>query len=413
MSTGLNDMQVLIGLVIVAILSIAGGQARLIRLQRQFGIEQLLVSSFPYLLLGMLLSESGLGVLDYKVVNELEALTTLGLGILGLMVGLNAGAHTRASDKPHMRAAAIETLVTMSLVATAMFLVLEFTGASTWERASAAALIGCAAALSGRGALEAAARARRSAVDSAVARVADFGTVVAVLGAGILISLFSPNEAASGLERLLMLSAVSCVGGLAAWLLSNSTDSESLKTALLLGTILVTAGTAAHLNLPPMAATLLAGLLIARLPGPLATELRENLAFLQNPLTVLVVLLAGAAMRPPSATTLAVVAVALLLRTAGKILGGQLAARRHPELPANIGLGLLPAGALGVGLAFDFGAAAEGHLGEIVVTTTVLLALLSETVGVWTRRLLDRTLRTTPEQTPDSSAPPAREETPR
>lgn len=412
MSSGLNDMQILIGLVVVAALSVIGGQARLIRLQRQFGLEQLLASTFPYLLLGMLLSESGLGVLDWRVVRELEALTTLGLGILGLMVGLNAGAGSRPSDKPHMRAAAIETLVTMGLVAPAMYFVLDFTGATHWQRASAAALVGCAAALSGRGALEAAARARRTTVDSAVARVADFGTVVAVLGAGVLLALFGPTEASSGLERLLMLSAVSCVGGLSAWLLANSTDSESLKTAFLLGTILVTAGTAAHLELPPMAATLLAGLLIGRLPGPLATQLRENLAFLQNPLTVLVVLLAGAAMRPPSASTLMVVGVALLLRTAGKILGGQLAAKRHPELPANIGLGLLPAGALGVGLAFDFAAVSEGHLGEIVITTTVLLALLSETVGVWTRRLLERTLKNDSLNSGTSSATPS-EETPR
>lgn len=408
MDEALNDMQILIGLVLVAVLSIAGGRARLVTLQRRFGLEHLLASNFPYLLLGLLLSDAGLGLLDWRVVRELEALTTLGLGMLGLMVGLNAGANARPSDRHHFRAATIETTITILLVAPAMFLALSFTGATVWERASAAALVGCAAALSGRGALEAAARSRRRPMDSAVAKVADFGTVVAVLLAGVLIALFVPDDTMSGLERLLLLAAVSCVGGLAAWLLSTSDDSPSLKTALLLGTILVTAGTATHLGLPPVAATLLAGLLIARLPGPLATDLRTNLAFLEGPLTVLVVLLAGAALRPPSAVTLAVVAVALLLRTAGKIIGGQVASRRHPELPSNIGLGLLPAGAIGVGLAFDFGAATEGQLGEIVVTTTVLVALLSETAGVWTGRLLSRTvgMETDPLQPPQTTTPP-------
>lgn len=388
-----TDGQLLTGLVVVALLAVVGGQARLLRLQRALGVEQLLASGFLFLPLGMLLSEAGLGLINGAVVREYDALVTLGLGVLGLLLGLRQELRL---DTPQQRALArgalVESVFTLLLVAAPLYLLLEIAGTSTrGTRAAAAALLGCAASISAAKSLQVAWRRGATDAPDTLTKIADWGNVAGVLAAGVLLSLLAPNRELGGLERLLALAAIGAVGGLAAWLFASETHEPGLRMALLVGLLLVTAGTATHLGLPPVAATLLAGVAITQLSPALARELRTTLAFLEPPLTVLLLVIAGAALRVPTFAALAVTSVFLVLRTAGKILGGVVAARAAGHaLPERMGLGLLPSGAVALGLALDYQLFASGPIADVVITATVLGSALSETAGVWTTRLLAR-----------------------
>lgn len=387
-----TDLQLLAGILLVALLAVAGSQARFLRLQRALGIEQLLASSFLFLPLGMLLSEAGVGLITPAVVREMEALVTLGLGVLGLLLGVRLEA--RKMDgvaRTLLLSAGVVSVFTILLVGVPLFFLLEIVAPLPFaQRATAAALLGCAAALSSGRLLDAAARTDPGG-SSSVTRVADYSAVAGVLAAGVLLALLAPPGTISGLERLLAVASIGVVGGLATWLLANETRDQALRTALLLGMLLVTAGTASHLQVPPVAATLVAGLTIGHLPGRLAKELRENLLFLEAPLTVVLLVIAGAALRVPSAAALVITAVYLVLRTAGKILGGLAASRVSRGLvPRNMGLALLPSSAVALGLALDFHTGTRGQLAEAVMTTALLGGLLSETAGVWTTRLVAR-----------------------
>lgn len=390
MDRSFSDIQLLGGLFLVALLAIAGSQARFLRLRRALGIEQLLASSFLFLPLGMLLSEAGLGIIHAAVVREFEPLVTLGLGVLGLLLGLRLdGRRLSREGTVLVRTAGVESLFTLLLVSVPTFFLLEMVGSSVGARASAAALLGCAAAISGRESLHAA--ARTEAGPTPVTRVADYGTVAGVLAAGILLALLTPTETMGSLEKLLALAGIGTIGGLSAWLLASDTRHQALRTTLLMGVLLSTAGTSVHLGLPPVAATLIAGIAIAHMPGTLARELRNNLKFLESPLTVLLLVIAGAAMQVPGLAALVVLVLFLLLRTAGKILGGYAASRvMGGVLPAKMGLGLLPSSAVALGLALDYRSSGQGELGDVVMTTVILGSLLSETAGVWTTRLLAR-----------------------
>lgn len=388
-----TDLQLLGGLILVALLAVAGGQARFIRLQRALGIEQLLASGFLFLPLGMFLSEAGVGLITRDVVRQFDALVTLGLGVLGLLVGLRLD--TRRLDKNGRKllaTAGVIVLFTAVLVGAPIFFLLELVNPLTFaERATAAALLGCAAAISSGTSLVAASRTDAG-MPSAVTRVADYSAVAGVLTAGVLLALLTPTQVGP-LERLLALAVIGAVGGLATWLLAHDTRNQALRTCLLLGMVLVTAGTASHLHLPPVAATLLAGLVIANLPGPLARELRRNLVFLESPLRVLLLVIAGAALQAPSLTSLLVLVIYLLLRTAAIILGGHLASQAsRGRVPKSVGLALLPSSAVALGLALDFHTGTKGQIAEAVLTVAILGSMFSETAGIWTTRFVARAL---------------------
>jgi hypothetical protein len=290
-----------------------------------------------------------------------------------------------------VQAAGIESLATLVLVSVPFYFLLEVVSALTWQqRAVAAALIGCTASISGRR-LFTMPRATDSQTFAPLNQVADLSTIIGVLAAGMLLAVLSPTGGMTPYENLLVLAVIGSVGGLGAWLLASDSPPGALRTALLLGVLLVTAGTATHLALPPVAATLIMGLTLANLPGSLARELCDSLAFLENTLRALLLVMAGAALPIPTGTALIVVVLFLALRTAGKILGGRVASTLAKDLlPEKMGLGLLPSSAVALGLALDFQATAPSEIAKVVVTTAVLGSLFSETAGVWTTQVLAR-----------------------
>ncbi len=392
MAHGFTDTQLVAGLALIALAALVGGQARFVRLQRALGLEQLLAGGFLFLPLGMLLSEAGLNLVNRAVVRELDPLVTLGLGTLGLLLGLRLEVRGPA-QRTILLSAAVESVFTVVLVGAPLFVLLDIVSpVSLQRRATAAAVLGCVAAISGGHSLFAVASRTPENGAGLVGRVAVQGTVAATLLAGVLVALLSPTSTLAPLERLLALAAIGTIGGVCTWLLALETKDLALRGAFHLGMLLVTAGTAAYLSLPPVTVTLFAGMTIARLPGGLARELAESLEFLEAPLTVLLLVITGAALRVPEWQALAVLALFLVLRTAGKIVGGRAAsALSKGALPPLMGLGLLPSGAIALGLALDYAQSARGELGQVAVAVAVLGSLLSETAGVWTTRLLART----------------------
>jgi hypothetical protein len=357
---------------------------------RRLGLDRLFRSRLQFLALGLILSGLGTDIWSQALVLRLDALVTLGLGVLGLLLGLSIGG-TAPINRRLAAAAGVETILTLVLVSIPFFFALEIVMPLAWQqRAMAAALIGCAASISGRRLFS----RRRLAPEPPFGhlnQIADLGTAAGVLAAGMLLALLTPAPGLSPLERVLVLAVIGIVGGLGAWLLASDTPRGSLRTALLIGVLLITAGTATHLSLPPIAATLIMGLTIANLPGPLASELRSSIDFLESPLRALLLVMAGAALPALTWVMATLVVLFLALRTPGKILGGKLASIAACGLvPERMGLGLLPSSAVAVGLALDFQATAPPAIAGAVVASAVLGSVLSETAGLFTTEALAR-----------------------
>ena len=102
--------------------------------------------------------------------------------------------------------------------------------------------------------------------------------------------------------------------------------SEEELMVFVIGTVLFSSGIALYFKLSPLFINAIMGMLIANLPGS-KDRIFGLLVRLERPFYIVFLILAGAIWRPGSAWALPLAALYLLLRFAGKLAGGFVAAR--------------------------------------------------------------------------------------
>lgn len=159
----------------------------------------------------------------------------------------------------------------------------------------------------------------------------------------------------------------------AGWLLLTQASSETEERVFAVSALLLVGGVADALSMSALFTGLAAGL-FWRYAGsrPRETVTRDML-FVQHPLIVLVLLVAGARAELSWAAAAAGAAY-VALRTLGKLLGGTVAWRAMPELaPRDVGMLLLPPGVFGVAFALNvinsIGDSAAFLLSAVVIGT--------------------------------------------
>ena len=168
----------------------------------------------------------------------------------------------------------------------------------------------------------------------------------------------------------------------AAWLLLTRAPSETGERVFAVSALLLVGGVAAALSLSALLGGLIAGLLWRYAGRHPRETIRRDVLFVQHPLLVLVLLVAGAR-ADLSFSTLALGAGYVVLRAAGQLAAGS-TARRVAGLYGlrDLGLHLLPPGVFGVGFALNavsiVGAEASMLLAAVVVGTigSELVAIL-------------------------------------
>jgi Kef-type K+ transport system membrane component KefB len=135
-------------------------------------------------------------------------------------------------------------------------------------------------------------------------------------------------------------------------LLVSETSSENEQRVFVIGTILLLAGAAAHLQLSELFTGLVAGIVLRRFHAVATIRFERDLRYLQHPLVALLFGVAGAHFGPtPGWMTLAIAYVVLMI--AGKMFAGRLSAMWIPGVPRDAGLLLLAPGVVGVALALN------------------------------------------------------------
>lgn len=318
--------------------------------------------------LGMALGPRGLGVLTEGVLTSLDPAVSVALAALGVFVGLDLTVR-RDREGLMLAAASLEAAVTILMV-TAGALVLP----SLWPASTAAApwllalVVGICASASSTAADRSADRGSRGA-----ARIGDLDDVLPIL-LGVLALAFIRQgsmlaAARLSAEAVLIALAIAAAG----WLLVSETSSESEQRVFAIGALLLLGGAAAHLSLSALFAGLVAGA-FWNLTGSFAAErISGDVRYLQHPLIVLLLLVAGARLDlSTGAAGLAVVYVAC--RIAGKLAGGWLASRlAGRDLSRGLGLSLIPPGVVGIAMALNMlQARGEGDAATTMVVTIVV-----------------------------------------
>lgn len=323
----------------------------------------------------------GFGLVREPAVSYLDPLVSLALAALGIYIGFSL--RTAWSGQGRWAAAAtIEGSVTaMAVMAgtTALWLAWPEAPAATWVFWL---LVGSTALASRATSTEPA-----GLDPSLPGRLGDFDNVMAIALGAVGLTLTHGPAGAEDLWRGVAVAGLAASAAAAGWLLVGDSPSESEQHAFVAGTLLLVGGAAAYLAESALLAGLLAGLTLGALGGPAADRIARDLRYIEHPLLVLLIVVAGMRVQL-SREALALGVVMLGCRTAGKLSGGALAARvLRTSRVSHLGLALLSPGVTGTALAMNaVQSAGPAGLPDTLLAATVTGLLASELLSAVAQR---------------------------
>lgn len=297
-----------------------------------------------FVAVGIVLGPTVSDAISTELLALLDPVVSMALAVLGIFIGAGFAA-TR-----HAPASLIGSLgqagITFGGVALTMALLLD-----RWQMPLTMS-VGVAAVTLGLCSAASAAIypvGERSQQMASAATLADLDDLPIILIACVMIPMFANVPS-------LIATVVASVGGaivvaVAGVLLLSRVENAPERGVVVTGTVLLLGGTAAYISASPLLTGLLAGVLWTRFTptaGVVGTDLRR----LQHPLLALLLITAGATIQW-SWALIWLTAPLVLVRLAGKTLGGLLFARMA-NLPAGLlSTVLLPPGVLGIALALN------------------------------------------------------------
>ena len=328
-----------------------------------------------FIIVGTALGPYGANIIAGGALDVLDPITTTALAVLGAFIGLRIG---RRTVPPRLIAAAcVELVVTLVILAAGLWLEVR-----SWRLPLDFEPLSFAALMAACGSASAAARTRGSdRLMRRAAAVADVDDVpLTVLGA-ITIAHLAGSDAALRLAGAAIAAGVLAV---ASALLLNDSSSVRERGVFVAGGILLTGGSAAYLGTSPLLSGCVLGIVWARSPHRVRQAAGMELRRFQHPLMALLLVFAGAA-ASWSTVVLWLIPAVLLLRMAGKLLGGAAAAPLAEMPPSLLATMLLPPGILGLAIALN-AQQLLGTRGAPIVATTTAVVVAAEIMALFLMR---------------------------
>jgi hypothetical protein len=327
--------------------------------------------------LGMALGPAGLNQLSDSVLSYLDPAVSISLVALGAFAGLELNLR-RARESRLLTASSIEASVTMLLVSAAIVLSQvhpALSGQSNWQ---VALLFGIAASVSST--ISSAAPERSS---SLTERVGDLDDVLPILLGGLVLASLQRGISWGALLLATQTGLIALVIAFAGWLLIAQSTTESEQYVFVAGTLLLLGGAAAYLSMSALWIGLVCGVAWSIAGGSPRDSIDRGLQYLQHPLMVLLLLVAGARLQL-GLIAVALAAIYVASRICGKLIGGRLARMvvMH-DLPADLGRRLIAPGMIGVAFALNIvQVAGQSAAATMLLAVAVIGSLGSELIAV-------------------------------
>lgn len=381
-------MQALLVFLAIAALSVLVSSRTLMDPGRFPALVQLAASGLLFLLFGMLLGPAVTGVLQRQEVEGLRPLMALGLGMAGVLLGLDLDPRLlRLLPGQVYKAALSHAGVTFLAVAVPLALPLLFmTGMRLLPAVGAAALLGAAASLSSGHFAVLGYRSGR------LERVQGLSVTLLTMlddlvGLGVLALALVFGAAASPGEGLWLVAlalgvGVAC-GGLIVFLTHALSDPGELL-AVLLGGVALVAGAAAYLRLSALLAGVACGATLAVVGGRAVEVVSRVLGRFERPAYLLLVFLVGAQVHARDILSWVLLPGYVGLRFLGKVVGGRLAKRAAGsalELPPRLGLALIAQGGLALCLIAEYLLLVPGRLSQYMYDVVAMGAVVNEVLA--------------------------------
>jgi hypothetical protein len=319
------------------------------------------------LLLGAVLGPGGLAILTPAVLAVIDPVLPVAVAALGILAGLEFTRPAAPNRWSLLRKASVESTLTLILVAGGIWLVMPASPeAETLDGWLVAIVAGLCASMSATLPDADPDRLRPAAI-----RMRDFDAFLpGVVGAVVLAFLHSQSPLAS-LGLTIQATFLALLIAAVAWLLLADSSPSTEQRVFSIAALLLVGGIADYLSLSALAGGLIAGLFWGYVGGAARDSIERDVRYLRHPLVVLMLLAAGAKLAFSGWILILAVAY-VLLRVAGKLLGGGLA-RRVPgvAIPDTVGATLLPPGVFGIAFALDATSMMQSSANAILAATVL------------------------------------------
>jgi Kef-type K+ transport system membrane component KefB len=380
-------VRTLLVFVAAAALSVLASNQRLLRLGRAVNLAQLSASGLLFLLLGALIGPWGADLLIRSDLEATRPLLGLGLGLGGVLLGLNfEPAIVRALPGKAWAAAAMQSgaaFVAVAVPIGALLLVaLRLPPATAF---GAAALLGGAASVSSshfavlwsrRGRID-----RLRGLSIALVAMLDDLTGILVLAVALVAASGDPLRGA-GLVALGIALGAAC-GALSAYLIQDSANDAEL-TALMIGAVGLVSGAATYLRVSALLAGLACGVTLAMVGGRQVSLVFRALSKTERPVYLTLLFLLGAHVSPVDWRAWLMMPAFVALRFVGKIAGGRLAAGIGAgtlRLSPRLGYALIGQGGVSLCVLIEYHRLVGGGIGQLLLDIGVLAAIANEALG--------------------------------
>jgi hypothetical protein len=295
---------------------------------------------------------------------------------LGILAGLEFTRPVAPNRWPLLRKASLESMVTGVLVAVGIWLVMP--ASPTFETMDVwlvAVLAGVCASMSATLPDGDPDRLRPPAI-----RMRDLDALLPTVVGALVLAFPHSLSPLESLSLTVQAAILALLISATAWLLLADSSPSTEQRVFSIAALLLVGGIADYLSLSALAGGLLAGLFWGYVGGVARDCIEREVRYLRHPLVVVMLLAAGAQMTI-SLWILIMSAAYLLLRVAGKLLGGWLT-RQVPgvPIPDSVGQVLLPPGVFGIAFALD-ATSMMGPSANTILAATVLGSIGSQVVA--------------------------------
>jgi hypothetical protein len=328
---------------------------------------------------GFVLGPGGLELLSEPTLAYLDPVVSVAIAALGVFVGL--GLDLRRADEARLLAAAsLEAGLTILLVAAGVLaadVLWLHIGSDIWLFALTIGLCASASATAVSPADE---------QPTLATRIGDLDDVLPMLAGGLVLAWMREGSVGGTIWLALAFLIITVAIAAAGWLLVRKTSSESERHVFIAGTLLLLSGAAAHLSQSALTAGLIAGVLWNVLGGPTRERIGGDMRYVQHPLLVLLVLVAGARLTF-SVEVLGFALAYVICRAIGKLAGGLVLGRILAGHPVrDLGVSLIPPGVAGIAFALNVLLAdRESDRAATLLGIVVLASVASELLSLVAR----------------------------
>jgi Kef-type K+ transport system membrane component KefB len=398
-------VKVILGAALVIIIALLGSRRTFTRINLPL-LSHVYLTGTEYIVIGILLGDHMIGLLDQASIAGLSPVLHLVLGWIGLMFGAQLEIRQISRfPKQYFLLALLQATFTMLVCFVPFLLLMSFAGTASPELTILGALtisaIAIPTAQSSLVLIRKDLGLRGNKLLELLSYVAGLDALVGLVFFGIIFC-FARTHTVLGAPYLVTLSYVGASLGLGIamgsilHLLTWLRCSQEELLLYTLGTVLLFSGIASYLGISPLFVTLVGGFVTANVHGAKVRILRA-LTMLEKPFYITMLILGGAMLDPPNSGWTAffgLTAAYVALRIVGKSVGGFVASRvlKNPiQMPGTVGLGLISQGGIAVAMIVSFHEAFATDMADTILMIVLTAIVVNELVGPFlARRVLKK-----------------------